>query len=183
MYQEPCCISRKLPPLLKKQPFTFFQTNGDVTVSKLLEAVSYLAGINQLVFVLVVPQVDVFLLRELYFYFARGWYGGLLLLTAEDQAKLVRNELAGVLDKVAYGCHPQVKEGAMAVVGEKMSVYLQGRMPLTIDDHSLCTYTAYLGNDGQVLRSAMEAYFPKIRLSHLIEPTDKRVAEVLNYHF
>ena len=61
-YQEPCCIERTLPQLLKKYEWMPFQTNGDVTVEKILKAVSHLAG-NNLDITICLPAIDVIILR------------------------------------------------------------------------------------------------------------------------
>ena len=43
-YQEPCCIARKLPALLREHEWYVFQTNGDVLVEHFMSTCSSLVG-------------------------------------------------------------------------------------------------------------------------------------------
>ena len=91
MYIQPCCIEKELPELLRKQPFCFFQSNGDWTVRDLMKAVSEM--VPHAMCLMAIPEVDVYLLRTLRTYLSKGWYRGLVLVTAEPQGELVRQEM------------------------------------------------------------------------------------------
>ena len=118
-YIEPCCIDRQLPGLIKQSRagFCFFQTSGDVTLEKLLGAVSHMAsGVGGHVLMLTVPEVDIPMLRTLAYYFRRGWTQALLLLTREAQTALIESELADYLASVHYAADPLIIDGQLAII-------------------------------------------------------------------
>ena len=167
-YIEPCCIDRQLPKLMKeaKGGFCFFQTSGDVTLEKLLNAMSHLAG-NEHVLVLTVAEVDVMMLRTLAYYFRRGWTKALLLLTQHDQRELIEGELGGYLDRVHYAVDPLVIDGQVAVIGSS-ALIIQGAM-LGQADFSLSLYAAWTGSDAEVVRSALDPMIAKLKTKALID--------------
>ena len=117
-YIEPCCIDRQLPGLIKQSRagFCFFQTSGDVTLEKLLGAVSHMAsGAGGHILILTVPEVDIPMLRTLAYYFRRGWTQALLLLTREVQTALIESELADYLASVHYAADPLIIDGQLAI--------------------------------------------------------------------
>ena len=71
MIQEPCCIERSLPLAVKKYGWLPWQSNGDITIEKILKAVSYLAG-NALDISICLPAIDIPALRLFAWYFKRG---------------------------------------------------------------------------------------------------------------
>ena len=119
MWVQPCCIDNELPKLLReaKGGFCFFQTNGDCTLSKVLNAVSSMVGNDGHVMVLTVGEVDVMMLRTLEQYLRREWSKAVLLLTAKSQEALVRSELGGYLKRVHYAVDPMVVDGQIALIG------------------------------------------------------------------
>ena len=84
MYIQPCCIEKEIPQLMRKQPFSFFQSNGDWTVQDLLKAVGSL--VPHAVCLLAIPEADVFLLRTLRTYLSKGWLRALVLVTPPRKA-------------------------------------------------------------------------------------------------
>ena len=152
-YIEPCCCDRQLPVLLRERRTAFFQTNGDVTVQKFMGAVGFMAGQPSELW-LMMPQVDLPLLRTLRQWFQRGWISSLHLLTQENQEKMVMGELgeatlatapaectAGAVD---YAHNPLVIVGLLACIGTEDVVAIQGAM-LTQVDFSLSLYAASFG--------------------------------------
>ena len=115
MYIEPCCVDRQLPNLLQSnvgQP-VFFQTSGDITIARFMQAVSCMVD-APFVMLLQVPTVDSDTLNTIRYYFQREWQGGLLLLTHDDQTEQVRSALGDVIDRVQYAYDPLVIDGQIA---------------------------------------------------------------------
>ena len=120
MWVEPCCVDRVLPSLLKtsasgsaKGGFAFFTTNGDITFAKFAAAISSLAGSGHRM-TLVIPEVDVMLLREIKRYFDRSWTKELNLLTQTNQLSMLEDELQPYMDRVTYAADPMVIDGLLA---------------------------------------------------------------------
>lgn len=183
MYINPCCTDKELPKLIResRSGYCFFQTNGDVTLEKLLGSVSHLAG-NEHAIVLTVSEVDIQMLRTLAYYFRRGWTHGLLLLTARNQRELIEGELQDYLPKVHYAVDPLVIDGQLAVIGDKCLI-IQGAM-LGQADFSLSMYAAYLGKDIEAIRSALDPVIAKLKtkavMNHAEEPV---VADILERNY
>lgn len=150
MYQEPCCIERTLPQLLKQSPLCVWQTNGDVTFEKIVKAVSYLAG-NEIAITLMLPEIDVSMLRVVSWLHARGWLQSVDVLTKKDQSELVNNELSAMDDKHAY-FHSRVEESMLVINGEKNIVIVQGWLGSQVMAAHR-QYVSYCGNDTSVIDS------------------------------
>jgi len=187
-YIEPCCADRQLPVLLKERHTVFFQTNGDVTVQKFMNAVGCLAGQPSDLW-LMLPAVDIQLLRTIRNWFARGWLSHLHLLTQENQEDMVIEELcvatsgenaseendsgsslSPLPSSVSYAHDPLVLDGMMAFIGPESVVAIQGAM-LTQVDFSLSLYATSFGSrqryfdapDGKV-RMMLEPVISKMRV-------------------
>ena len=162
-YIEPCCADRQLPSALKnsKGGFCFFQSGGDLTVQKFMGAVSSLAG-SQHRMTLVIPEVDVMLLREIKRYFDRGWTRELMLLCQSNQLEMVESELQGYMDRVTYASDPMVIDGLLAFEGEK-SVIIQGAMLKEVD-FSFSMYAGYYGSDQEIIDGALKPVRSKLKL-------------------
>ena len=178
-YIEPCCIENQLPPLIKRGT-TFFQTNGDVTLRKLLDATTPLIGTEGHTMVLTVPEVDIELLRTLAYYLRRDITKRLLLLTRTAQKELVESELAEWIDRVKYAADPLVIDGQLALIGGdvtkspdpavtggELALIIQGAM-LSQTDFSLSLYTAWLGDDMETVHAAIDPALAKLRTKAII---------------
>ena len=210
-YIEPCCIDRQLPVLIKQSRagFCFFQTNGDVTLEKLLGAVSHMAsGAGGHVLMLTVPEVDIPMLRTLAYYFRRGWTQALLLLTREAQTALIESELADYLASVHYAADPLIIDGQLAIMEVKAqgeadtaqaeaeslasaavpqqpakALIIQGAM-LSQPDFSLSLYAAWLGSDTDTIRAALDPAIAKLKTKPLLDRSQHpQVARVLQRQF
>lgn len=191
MYIEPCCIDRQLPQLLSGRDDTrFFQTSGDVTAQKFLQASSRLAGNGDLVMLLVMPEVNVELLRMVHYYFTRGWVTSLLLLTHDDQQQIVREELPEVLDHVQYACDPLTVDTMMAFLSQpdddlyRRALVIQGPM-LLATDYSLSLYVASCRLEGhgkaQMWTDATAAVMSKLRVKPVIKATSQATKAALEW--
>lgn len=178
-YIEPCCCDRQLPVLLRERRTAFFQTNGDVTVQKMMNAVGCMAGQPSELW-LMLPAVDFPLLRTLRQWFQRGWISSLHLLTQENQEKMVMGELGEATAgenaseengaAVDYAHDPLVLDGLLVFIGTEHVVAIQGAM-LTKVDFSLSLYAAAFGlrqkyfdaSDGKV-RMMLEPVISKMRI-------------------
>ena len=160
MYIDPCCMSRQLPALLKKQPYSFFQSNGDWTASELIKAVTYL--VKEPVALLGMQDVDVFLLRELNRFLQKGWWKSVVLVTGENKLDLVNSFFTDNVN-VLYVHSNQVIDGQLALTNFHTHLYIQG--PLLVEnDFTLCNYSAYYGKDHTAFRSMVEGLIPKARI-------------------
>ena len=194
MYIEPCCIDKQLPALIRRSQggFCFFQTNGDCDLKKLLDSVSHMAsGVGGHVLVLTVPEVDITMLRTLAYYFRRGWTRALLLLTRAVQTELVQTELADYIDHIHYAADPLIIDGQLAILststvpepaeGQGSSgLIIQGAM-LSQPDFSLSLYSAWLGTDRDIIRSAIDPAIAKLKakpqIDHSQHPEVARILE------
>ena len=202
MYIEPCCIDKQLPALIRRSQggFCFFQTNGDCDLKKLLDSVSHMAsGVGGHVLVLTVPEVDITMLRTLAYYFRRGWTRALLLLTRAVQTELIQTELADYIDHIHYAADPLIIDGQLAILsaltvpepaaldqrslateGTQEGLIIQGAM-LSQPDFSLSLYSAWLGTDRDIIRSAIDPAIAKLKakpqIDHSQHPEVARILE------
>lgn len=163
-YQEPCCIERTLPQLLKKYEWMPFQTNGDVTVEKILKAVSYLAG-NNLDITICLPAIDVIILRIFAWYHKRGWLKSLTILTATDQSELIRNELPKELTlTIVDSADIPDNYGLLVIKGEQSNVIVNGPLYAAVTP-GICFYTAYFGKDPDRISQLTDTINARIRVA------------------
>ena len=162
-FQEPCCISRKLPALLHEQGWYVFQTNGDIIVDKFMEACSSMVG-DRHKLILVIPTIRVSLLRVINYYLQREWTTEVYLITQENQKKLVSNELSVHSAKVHYVWHKTINEGLIVFEGDKATCIIQG---YKTEDITPCyhQYCAYFGNDKQRIEDMISPIKSKIRIA------------------
>lgn len=180
MYIEPCCIERQLPHLLRKDNFSFFQSNGDWSVMDLMKAVSYMAEGGVAVFMM--PVVDVFFLRTLRTYLAKDWYRSAILLTTTDQSDLVRKELGNVIGRVCYAWNAMVRDSGFFLTD--FYYYLAINGPLYLGKSTgLCHYSAYYGIDSSVFVNAIEAIVSRVKTAVVIQSGDELINKVLNKDF
>lgn len=140
---EPCCAGRQLPSLLREQSVASFQTNGDVTFEHIIKAVSCLAG-DELSVILMVPSVNVDMLRVLAWFGRRGWLKKLHVVTTENQSGLVYNETSGEVPTVLCSHHERVAESLLVISGEKKCVVVNGQfLTSVVPGHRF--YTAAVG--------------------------------------
>ncbi len=155
-YLEPCCIENQLPSLLRREKgHALFQTNGDVTIEKLMSAACCMANSGFGEYWIVVKEVDVVLMRFLRHWMNRGWIRELRLLTVGDQREMVALELGEELMKhVDYGWREGLGLEAFCVVGERESMVVQGEMLLAARTEAVMTaYTAAVGPNTRMLGS------------------------------
>lgn len=163
-YQEPCCIERTLPQLLKKYEWMPFQTNGDVTVEKILKAVSHLAG-NNLDITICLPAIDVIILRIFAWYHKRGWLKSLTILTATDQSELIRNELPKELTlTIVDSADIPDNYGLLVIKGELSNVIVNGPLYAAVSP-GICSYTAYFGKDPDRISQLTDTINSRIRVA------------------
>lgn len=163
-YQEPCCIERTLPQLLKKYEWMPFQTNGDVTVEKILKAVSHIAG-NNLDITICLPAIDVIILRIFAWYHKRGWLKSLTILTATDQSELIRNELPKELTlTIVDSADIPDNYGLLVIKGEQSNVIVNGPLYAAVTP-GICSYTAYFGKDPDRISQLTDTINARIRVA------------------
>lgn len=192
-YIEPCCIERQLPGLLKTAGGAcFFQTNGDITLQKLMDATVPMVG-SRHTLVLTVAELDAGIIRTLEQYLRREWTAALMLLTRTPQTSLIETELQPYLDRIHYACDPLIIDGQLAVLGtgswEEQSE-AQVPVPMTAlivqgailgqPDFSLSLYSAWLGNDPTTIKSAIDPIIAKLKTKPILSAdTHPAIARIL----
>jgi len=191
-YIESCCIERLLPPMLKQGGTCFFQTNGDITLQKLMDATVSMVG-SRHTLILTVAELDAGIIRTLEQYLRREWTAALMLLTRTPQTSLIETELQPYLDRIHYACDPLIIDGQLAVLGTgswdeqseaqvpvpMTALVIQGAI-LGQPDFSLSLYTAWLGTDTAVLKSAIDPAIAKLKTKPAIDHSDHpAIAKVL----
>lgn len=172
MYVEPCCIDKELPRLLREDPFCFFQSNGDWTVRELMRSVSFLVP-GSACCLLVIPEVDVNLLRELRHYLLRdGWYRSLALLTYRNQMEMVSGELSDCMPRVHYAVNRRVLDGQFGLFDEEGNYLLVSGPMLLKKDFTLCHFTAWRGKSSRQFRSAFDGELPMLRMNPVLVTED-----------
>ena len=156
MFVEPCCAETQIPRLIRNaNGSALFQTNGDVTIEKLMQAACCMASGGYGEYWIVAREVDVVLMRFLRYWMQRGWIRQLRLLTATDQHLLVASELGEELAaRTEYGWREGLGLEVVCVVGDRESMVLQGEMLLQPRTEAVMTaYSATVGGNARMLGS------------------------------
>lgn len=173
MYMEPCCIARRLPALLKEQGGrTLYQTNGDVTVAKMMKELSSIVGPSH-VLTFVRPTLTDGLLKTLRYYLMRGWTTEVRILTSEDQYQTVSEALKEHLTAVTYATDPLVDGvGMIAFTGERgLTLAIQGPMLEEVQPQT-CLYAAELTKGPSDLMEAINSKLRTKRVSLQEQPDE-----------
>ena len=171
MIQEPCCIERTLPLAVKKYGWLPWQSNGDITIEKILKAVSYLAG-NALDISICLPAIDIPALRLFAWYFKRGWLKSLTIITPDDQSELIRAELPAEL-KLTVTNHASVNETSpiLFIQGEIQTVIVQGPLHTSIaTTPTRENYITYAGKDQDRISQFTDTLSALIRVASKKKP-------------
>lgn len=154
-FVEPCCAETQIPRLIRTAGgHALFQTNGDVTIEKLMQAACCMASGGFGEYWIVVREADVVLLRMLAHWIDRGWIRRLHLLTEADQRMLVASELG---DGRMRLCETGSREGLSSAqmfccVGDGETVVVQGEMMLAASPTARVTaYSAAVGPNSRLL--------------------------------
>ena len=155
MFLEPCCIENQLPQLLRRERGNaLFQTNGDVTIEKLMSAACCMASGGFGEYWIVVREADIVLMRMLAHWIDRGWIRRLCLLTETDQRTLVASELGTERMKLTdYGWREGLAASQLfCCIGERETIVVQGEMMLQAATTPRVTaYSALVGPNSRML--------------------------------
>ena len=155
MFLEPCCIENQLPQLLRRElGNALFQTNGDVTIEKLMQAACCMASGGFGEYWIVVREADIVLMRTLAHWIDRGWIRRLCLLTETDQRTLVATELGTERMKLTdYGWREGLAASQLfCCIGERETIVVQGEMMLQAATTARVTaYSASVGPNSRML--------------------------------
>ena len=165
MYIQPCCIHRELPQLMRGTARCYFQSNGDWTLQDLMKAISCLVPSCEAV--VCMPVVDVYLLRTLRTYLAKGWYTGVTLLTRDDQSALVAAEVKD--ERLHYAHHAQVSDGLFALSDGTDHLAVIGALLLD-KDGLLHHYAAYFGRDRETYKEITGAVLARSKSKRKTHP-------------
>ncbi len=177
MYIQPCCIDRQLPEVLRKQKISFFQSMGDWTTQDLMKAVSCLV-MEDCVAIMAIYKVDVYLLRTLRTYLAKGWYKGVVLLTHDDQTELIKGELSAYLPKVCYAHNKQIYESAFQLTNGHQFLTIIGDLLLENDMH-FHYYSASYDTNRERFYEMASPFFARVKTSPAIKAEDEWVNAVI----
>ena len=121
-------------------------------------------------------------LRTLRTYLSKGWYRGLVLVTAEPQGELVKAEMGSMLPLVTYANHPQVQDGLLALTDFGKFLVVQGAM-LTENGFSLCHYAGFYGPSSTVFASAVEAVSARAKMGAFIKSPHEDIRSLLDKEY
>jgi len=154
-YIEPCCAEHQIPQLIRNSKgHALFQTNGDVTVEKLMQAACCMASGGFGEYWIVVREADIVLMRTLAHWIDRGWIRRLCLLTETDQRTLVATELGTERMKLTdYGWREGLAASQLfCCIGDRETIVVQGEMLLQAATTARVTaYSASVGPNARML--------------------------------
>lgn len=152
---EPCCVEHTLPQLIRNSKgHALFQTNGDVTIEKLMQAACCMASGGFGEYWIVVREADIVLMRTLAHWIDRGWIRRLCLLTEADQRTLVASELGTERMKLTdYGWREGLAASQLfCCIGDRETIVVQGEMMLQAATTARVTaYSASVGPNSRML--------------------------------
>jgi len=155
MFVEPCCAEHQVPRLLRiSNGHALFQTNGDVTIEKLMQAACCMASGGFGEYWIVVREADIVLMRMLAHWIDRGWIRRLCLLTETDQRTLVATELGTERMKLTnYGWREGLAASQLfCCIGDRETIVVQGEMMLQAATTARVTaYSAAVGPNSRML--------------------------------
>lgn len=173
LYIPPCCIDRKLPPVIQSGACAYFYSMGDWGLQKLWNAVSHLVP-GQPFTLLAIPALDVYTLRFIKEYFDHGWLGGIALITASDNTDIVKGELSHYIDKVWYAPSLESAQEAQLWIRSSNLTTMVVSGPITHHDkheggHKFCSYTSSLTNNTNIAQRAFQPWRSMLRLHATIK--------------
>ena len=154
-FVEPCCAEHQIPQLIRNSKGNaLFQTNGDVTIEKLMQAACCMASGGFGEYWIVVREADIVLMRTLAHWIDRGWIRRLCLLTEADQRTLVATELGEERMKLTdYGWRDGLAASQLfCCIGDRETIVVQGEMMLQAATTARVTaYSASVGPNSRML--------------------------------
>ena len=172
-YIEPCCCARQIPEVLHKG-LCFFNTNGDVTLDKILSSVANMAGEHQ-VLVYSCQNIEHDFIRILKHYFERGWIVGAIFVaqsTVSETLKtedVLKQELGDYIHQVQFAVDPLMYETQLALVGTSALV-VRGYMSMRVN-YGLTMYSGMLidKNNKDMIDVALSPIIAKAKLKPVID--------------
>lgn len=177
LYIPPCCIDRKLPPVVRAGgPCSFFYSQGDWGVAKLWGALASLVSgaEGNALCVLVIDDVDEFLLRIMANYMDRRWIRALILVTSTDRLQMVRDVLPGYLDSICYcGNRTEAMHSNLWIrTNGKLSLAVVGPLDKGGGSKHFCSYTASLSPNFDRMVALFRPWRSMVRLHASIRGRD-----------
>lgn len=177
LYIPPCCIDRKLPPIVRAGgPCSFFYSQGDWGVAKLWGALaSLVSGTDgNTLCVLVIDDVDEFLLRIIANYMDRRWIRAMVLITSTDRTSMVKAGLSGCLDSICYcGNRDEAKHSNLWIRSNgKLSLAVVGPLDKGSGNKHFCSYTASLSQNFDRMVALFRPWRSIVRLHASIKGKD-----------
>jgi len=183
---EPCCADRQLPHLLREERGhgVLFQTQGDVTLKHLMNAVMLMSGDRPRTLTIAVPELTERMQRTVGKYIRLEWVKTLRLLTSEECrvkseefAAAVKSEAPEAEIELAIADQP---DGLLMFTGPDGTVVIQGEI-LDHTEPGLRLYAAVFGRtEGNGVRSitdSLNAYFRSRRVEVHTETTESTERE------
>ena len=173
LYIPPCCIDKLLPHVISSGgSCSIFYSQGDWGLPKLLHAVTCMVKGNALT-ILVVRDLNVFMLRRLSTELAREWSGGLAIVTQTEVTDMIKSELQEHLSRVWYagGIDEAAQSNMWIRSTDLLNLVVSGPLATTEEElpHRLCTYTASLQRNPNVAKMAFKPWRSILRLHATIQ--------------
>lgn len=166
-FQEPCCITRKLPAILRKKEWYAFQTNGDITIDKFMQTCSSMVGDNHKL-ILEIPILDISILRVINYYFERDWTTEAYIITQENQEELISKEVSQYNSHIHYAFHKSICEGMIAFCGKENTCIIQGHLTSEISPY-FHQYCAYFGNNKESIEDIINPIKSRIKIKEQLK--------------
>lgn len=173
MFIEPCCCHKQLPRLFKEASLhsypiyaagiSMFQTNGDISFGRILDATSSLIEEQPFTLLLSTPRLNDAMLKHIEHYYRRGWIKSLLLLDSavkpRDNYDLLSAPLR-VHSRIIQHA-PSSASPLFACIGRCQALVITGdfEQPKCITQH-----TAYLGSNADILKELLAPTISRFRI-------------------
>lgn len=160
MYVEPCCADNQMPAILKENE-VFFNTSGDITVQHMMKAVSFLAGLD-IEMTLMIDTVTDELLGVIRHYVNRGWIKKINLFVKTDCKKQLKTKFDGMLNIINYSVDETLTENLLAFNGTEGDVLIVGKMLCDVAP-GFYVYSGKHFKNGRKFDDIMEPFMAKFK--------------------
>ena len=193
---QPCCIDKKLPPLLERgRELTFFHSQGDWGLEKLWHALTAMVA-SQPVFdennkivksetftLLTLRTANEYTLRFIRKYMEKHWIQALCLVLADkDKDEMVKAELQGFEDRICYvGGRREAEDCNVWIRStDEQTLVITGPVDIGEGNGRFCQYTGSYTHNQQYARQAFEPFRRILRLKAVMKGSDPLLDKWLN---
>lgn len=160
MYIEPCCADNQMPAIFKEHE-VFFNTSGDITVQHMMKAISFLAG-TDIEMTLMIDTVSDELLDTIRHYVNRGWIKKINLFVKNDCKKQLKTKFEGMLNIITYSVDDTLTGNLLAFDGTEGQVLIIGPMLCDVTP-GFYTYAGKHYRNSKLYDDIMEPFMAKFK--------------------